>query len=130
MYSLASLAIFAFAVVTSTTAWTLSDNYVGSGFLSGFSHQSISDPTHGRVYVYIRLHINSRAHELRFRVYVDQGTALANNLTYANGDTFIIRVDYKTKLSSGGAGRKSVRLLSNKSYRTHVIVYVASIIAS
>lgn len=29
----------------------LVDNFVGSSFLSGFQHQAIGDPTHGRVYV-------------------------------------------------------------------------------
>ena len=31
--------------------YTLSDNYVGSSFLSQFVHEAIADPTHGRVSV-------------------------------------------------------------------------------
>lgn len=29
--------------------YSLTDNFVGSSFLSGFSFQAIADPTHGRV---------------------------------------------------------------------------------
>ena len=54
--------------------------------------------------------------------YVDQDTALADNLTYASGDTFIIRADHKTVLSSSGPGRNSVRIQSNKQYYNHVAV--------
>ena len=60
--------------------------------------------------------------QLHNRNYVNQATALAQNLTYANGNTLILRADYKTKLSSGGAGRNSVRIQSVKQYTTHVLV--------
>lgn len=30
-------------------AYTLVDNFVGSSFLTGFDHEAIADPTHGRV---------------------------------------------------------------------------------
>ena len=44
--------VFAALVVPALGAsYTLSDTYMGSGFLSGFTHQAIADPTHGRVYV-------------------------------------------------------------------------------
>ncbi|TCD67725.1 hypothetical protein EIP91_012025 [Steccherinum ochraceum] len=81
------------------------DSHQGTGFLSSFSHQAISDPTHGRVN------------------YVDQSTALAQNLTYASGDHFIIRADHTTTLSASGPGRNSVRLQSNKQYTNHVAVF-------
>jgi len=81
------------------------DSHTGDGFLKSFSHQAIADPTHGRVN------------------YVDQTTALAQNLTYANGDTFIIRADHTTVLSASGPGRNSVRLQSNKQYYNHVAVF-------
>ena len=58
------------------------------------------------------------------RNYVDQSTALAQNLTFASGDTFIIRADHTTTLSSSGPGRNSVRLQSNKQYSTHVTMSV------
>lgn len=35
--------------VNATTQWSLSDTYIGSSFFSGFDHEAISDPTHGRV---------------------------------------------------------------------------------
>ena len=87
-------------------AYTLSDNFVGTGFLSGFEHEAIADPTNGRVN------------------YVDQATALADNLTFASGDTFIMRADSTTTLDPSGPGRNSVRIRSVKTYTTHVAVYV------
>jgi hypothetical protein len=53
---------------------------------------------------------------------VDEPTALANNLTYANEDTFILRSDFTTVLAPTGPGRQSVRLMSNKQWSTSVIV--------
>lgn len=58
------------------------------------------------------------------RNYVDQATALSKNLSYANGDTFILRADDTTVLSASGPGRDSVRIRSVKTYTTHVSVYV------
>ncbi|KAG8934493.1 hypothetical protein FRC02_009840 [Tulasnella sp. 418] len=94
------------AVASSVNAatYSVSDTFIGPSFLSGFRHENIPDPTHGRV------------------TYVDQATAVAQNLTYANGNTFIIRADYKTTLNAGGPGRNSVRVISNKQWTTHVIV--------
>jgi len=85
--------------------YSLSDNWIGSAFLNGFTWQAISDPTSGRVN------------------YVDQATALADNLTYTSDDTFIIRADYTTVLSSSDAGRNSVRIQSANTYTTHVVVF-------
>ena len=56
------------------------------------------------------------------RKYVDQSTSRSQNLTYASGNSFILRTDYKTYLGSGGAGRQSVRIRSKKTYSTHVAV--------
>ncbi|KAH9923010.1 endo-1,3(4)-beta-glucanase-like protein [Amylocystis lapponica] len=85
--------------------YNLNANYVGTDFLSSWTHETISDPTGGRVN------------------YVDQSTALADNLTYASGNTLIMRTDDTTVLSSSGAGRNSVRLKSNAQYTTHVVVF-------
>lgn len=85
--------------------YSLSDNHVGTNFLSTFTHQAIADPTRGRVN------------------YVDQATALAQNLTFASGNTLILRADSKTTLSSSGPGRNSVRIRSVKTYTTHVSVF-------
>ncbi|KZT36648.1 endo-1,3(4)-beta-glucanase [Sistotremastrum suecicum HHB10207 ss-3] len=93
--------------VTSVRAatYSLKDNFVGSSFLTGFTHEAIADPTHGRVN------------------YVDQATALSKNLTYASGNTFIIRADDTTTLSASGPGRNSVRIRSVNTYTTHVAVF-------
>ncbi|KAG6811164.1 hypothetical protein H0H92_008687 [Tricholoma furcatifolium] len=86
--------------------YSLSDTIVGSEFNSKFNYEAIADPTDGRVN------------------YVDAATAAADNLTYASGDTFILRADYTTTLSASGPGRNSVRIRSNAAYTTHVAVYV------
>jgi len=48
--------------------------------------------------------------------YVDQGTAAANNLTYSNFDTFVMRADYEKVVQPGDRGRDSVRIASKKLY--------------
>ena len=58
------------------------------------------------------------------RNYVDQATALSKNLTFASGDTLILRSDDTTVLSASGPGRDSVRIRSTKAYTTHVAMYV------
>ncbi len=58
------------------------------------------------------------------RNYVSQATALKKNITFAKGDTLILRADHKTKLSANGPGRDSFRLMSKKTYTNHVSVYV------
>ncbi|KAG6908252.1 hypothetical protein DXG01_005586 [Tephrocybe rancida] len=52
--------------------------------------------------------------------YVNAATAASENLTFSSGDHFVLRSDFKKKLSSGGPGRDSVRLQSNKQYSTSV----------
>ena len=56
------------------------------------------------------------------RNYVNQATALAQNLTYANGNTLIMRADDWSYLDPNGPGRSSVRIQSVKQYTTHVVV--------
>ncbi|KAF6756895.1 glycoside hydrolase family 16 protein [Ephemerocybe angulata] len=85
--------------------YSLSDNVLGNGFYDAFKWETIDDPTHGRV------------------KYVDQGTSRSQNLTYASGDTFILRTDFKTYLNNGGPGRQSVRIMSKRTYTTHVAVF-------
>lgn len=107
---------------TAVKAYTLTDNYVGQGFLTNFDHQAISDPTHGTVFV-LSLAL-SCPQWLNFicSQYVDQATALSQNLTYASGNTLILRADSKTVVPAG-QGRKSVRIRSKKTYTTHVAVF-------
>lgn len=46
-----SLALFASCLLPGAIAatYSLSDNYVGTSFLSAFTHEAIADPTDGRV---------------------------------------------------------------------------------
>lgn len=82
------------------------DAFVGKDFLTGFSHEAIADPTHGRVN------------------YVDQATALKTNLTFATDNTFIMRADDFSTLTASGPGRNSVRIKSNAQYgANHVTVF-------
>ncbi|KAI0638992.1 2 beta-glucan [Trametes polyzona] len=107
MRSTAALFLTSAALVSSALGATykMKDSFVGQGFLSGFSHQAIPDPTHGRVN------------------YVDQQTALSKNLTFATDNSFIMRADSFSKLDPAGPGRDSVRIQSNAQYTTHVSVY-------
>ncbi|KAF8703051.1 hypothetical protein AX14_014249 [Amanita brunnescens Koide BX004] len=87
------------------TIYNLNNNIVGSGFYDAFAFETIADPTHGRVN------------------YVDQNSAIAQNLTYANGNIFILRADDTTVLNPSGPGRNSVRLKSVNSYINTVLVF-------
>ncbi|KAF5335812.1 hypothetical protein D9611_009637 [Ephemerocybe angulata] len=79
----------------------------GHDFLeeSVFSFEAIPDPTQGRVN------------------YVSRSVAEGLNLTFASKDTFILRADARSVLSSSGPGRKSVRLKSVQDYKQHVAVF-------
>ncbi|EJD42810.1 glycoside hydrolase family 16 protein [Auricularia subglabra TFB-10046 SS5] len=101
--SLSLAALLGSSAVRAAT-YSLTTSSVGSSFYNNFDFQNISDPTHGRV------------------VYVTQATAQAANLTFASGDTFILRTDSRTTLSASGPGRQSVRLQSKRTYTTHVVV--------
>jgi hypothetical protein len=94
-----------FAGTTLGAIFQQTDSHQGTGFLKSFQYEAISDPTHGRV------------------KYVDADTAAAQNLTFASGNHFVLRADYKTKLSSSGPGRSSVRLQSNKKYTNAVMIF-------
>lgn len=60
----------------------------------------------------------------RTHSYLSQADALAKNITYANGNTFIMRSDDTTVLTASGPGRDAVRIQSNAQYSTHVVVWV------
>ncbi|KAG0703028.1 glycoside hydrolase family 16 protein [Suillus ampliporus] len=100
--TLVSLAGYALA----GAVYTLNERIVGEDFYSSFNFEAIPDPTNGRV------------------TYVDQATAQMLNLTYATSNTFIMRADDTTVLTSSGPGRNSVRIRSNNQYTQHVVVYV------
>jgi len=100
------LALFASLVPTALAgAYSLTDNHIGADFLSTFMHEAIADPTNGRVN------------------YVDQATAVRLNLTYAQGNTLVLRADSTSTLNPSGPGRNSVRIRSQKTYTTHVAVF-------
>ncbi|EMD36050.1 glycoside hydrolase family 16 protein [Gelatoporia subvermispora B] len=99
------LTVLGSATAALGATYAQSDSHQGDGFYKSFNFQAISDPTHGRVN------------------YVDMATAQADNLTYSSGDTFILRCDDTTVLSSSGPGRNSVRIQSNKQYLDHVSVF-------
>lgn len=103
--SLSTVSLLSAAVPALAGTYSISDTIIGSQFYSKFNFQAISDPTHGRVN------------------YVSQSTAQSQNLTYASGDTFILRADYKSVLNPGGPGRNSVRIRSNAQYSTHVAIF-------
>ncbi|KAJ6615140.1 laminarinase [Mycena sp. CBHHK59/15] len=116
-----SLSLLSLAPLALGVAYKQTDNISGAGFLSAFSYQAISDPTHGRVN------------------YINAATAASQNLTFASGNTFILRADSKTVLSASGLGiafsnsnrrvnsvlegRNSVRLQSNKQFTTAVTIF-------
>ncbi|CAG7853791.1 Probable glycosidase C21B10.07 [Serendipita indica DSM 11827] len=106
MHSLVFLVAAVYPVVAHRYA--LKDEIVGEKFFHSFRHESIPDPTHGRV------------------EYVDDRTARQLNLSYATEDHFIMRADHSTRLDSWSTGRKSVRILSNDAY-SHGTVLVADI---
>ncbi|TFK53690.1 hypothetical protein OE88DRAFT_1655938 [Heliocybe sulcata] len=82
----------------------LNQTYVGNDFLSGWTWETLDDPTHGRTN------------------YVDQGTALSQNLTYAADTKFVMRADDWAVVPPTGRGRKSVRIISNQAWDESLIV--------
>ncbi|KAJ6513505.1 glycoside hydrolase family 16 protein [Mycena vulgaris] len=86
--------------------YSRTESIVGAGFYNAFNFEAIGDPTSGRVN------------------YVDKATAMSQNLTFASGNTFIMRADAKTVISDSSAvGRNSVRIRTNNAYTTHVAVF-------
>ncbi|KZT63997.1 glycoside hydrolase family 16 protein [Daedalea quercina L-15889] len=86
-------------------SYSINQTNIGQDFLTNFEWEDIADPTKGRV------------------DYVNQSTALANNLTFTSDDTFIMRADYTSNLTASGLGRMSNRIKSYAQYRTHVAVF-------
>lgn len=96
------------SLVGSTLAgaiYTLNECVRGEGFYDSFNFENITDPTLGRV------------------TYVNRTTAESLNLTYATGDTFILRADDTTVLGVNDTGRNSVRIRSNHEHHEHVVVF-------
>ncbi|KZV86615.1 glycoside hydrolase family 16 protein [Exidia glandulosa HHB12029] len=85
------------------STYRIADTYIGNNFYDGFEFWAHPDPTDGIVN------------------YVTLSAARSKNLTHADDGSFVIRGDATRKLS-GGKGRDSVRIQSNKKYTTHVQV--------
>ncbi|KZP10214.1 glycoside hydrolase family 16 protein [Athelia psychrophila] len=85
--------------------YSLSSSIIGSQFLSAFTFQAISDPTHG------------------FVTYVSESDAQSAGLVSSTSSSFRMGADHTSVLSASGAGRKSVRIQSNDEYNTHVAVF-------
>ncbi|KAF9475567.1 2 beta-glucanase [Pholiota conissans] len=85
--------------------YAISDTITGEAFYTRFDWETMDDPTHGRVN------------------YVDEKTSRQQNLTYASDDTFILRADHKSVVKSTARGRNSVRIISKKTYTTHVAIF-------
>lgn len=59
-------------LLAASANFTLKDKFVGADFYAGFQWETLDDPTHGRVN------------------YVDQGTAIQNNLTFGTQWTRLV----------------------------------------
>ncbi|KAF9523112.1 glycoside hydrolase family 16 protein [Crepidotus variabilis] len=99
------MALEATLVLPQSRIYLVKDNVSGPEFYKYFNFETIDDPTHGRV------------------TYVDQLTAIRENLTYTTPDTFILRAEHENVLPSYGPGRKSVRIISKKAFKTHVAIF-------
>ncbi|KAF8264590.1 concanavalin A-like lectin/glucanase domain-containing protein [Lactarius quietus] len=82
----------------------LKDEWIGDGFFQGWNWETIDDPTHGRVN------------------YVDQSDAKMKNLTYADGEKFVMRADDVSFVPSSARGRDSIRISTLDAYRDAVFV--------
>ncbi|KJA25440.1 glycoside hydrolase family 16 protein [Hypholoma sublateritium FD-334 SS-4] len=105
MFTFKVFALFNILVFVRGATYSQTDSHTGTGFLKSFTVESEADPTHGRVN------------------YVNAATAASLNLTYASGDTFILRADSTTVLSASGPGRNSVRIQSNKQFNNSVMIF-------
>ncbi|KAG1746159.1 glycoside hydrolase family 16 protein [Suillus lakei] len=101
----AILALASLAVVNAqsllpslTVTYNLIVSHVGYDFLGNFSWETADDPTNGRVN------------------YVDQATALTNNLTFVSDCKFVMRADDTKKVAKSARGRDSVRIHSRDAY--------------
>jgi hypothetical protein len=54
---------------------------------------------------------------------VNETVAIAQNLTFASADAFVLRADSTNTVSSSARGRNSVRIQSYSQYTTHVAVF-------
>jgi len=101
----ALLPLLALAPSAFSKVYRQTDKVVGKDFYDAFNFEAVKDPSGGRV------------------EYVDQATAIAENLTYASHSSFVMRADHTTVLDPAGPGRKSVRISSKATWGEHVSVF-------
>lgn len=88
----------------STILWVIQDTYEGSTFFDTFDFYTGSDPTNGMV------------------TFVDQQTAMNDNLAYVTSDNKVImRGDNTTQLAYG-VNRNSVRITSQAQYNMGLFI--------
>jgi len=85
-------------------SYAVTDTFQGTDFFNDFTYETAADPTHGLV------------------EYVSLQTAQSLGLATVSGNNFILRADDTTVLTNG-AGRKSVRIQSNKQWDNHVSIF-------
>ncbi|KAJ3784434.1 glycoside hydrolase family 16 protein [Lentinula aff. detonsa] len=85
-------------------SYTQNAHFKGRDFLGAFNWETFDDPTHGRVN------------------FVDQGTALNTNLSYADNDVFIMRADYHQIVPSYARGRDSIRITSHDAWGDSLLI--------
>ncbi|KAG8835534.1 hypothetical protein FRC17_002763 [Serendipita sp. 399] len=109
-FAMHSFWIFAlsFTPFVRAVSYRLTDNWVGSAFLSEFTWENIPDPTHGRVN------------------YLSQADSLARGLTVTSANSLLLKADSTTTLDPNGPGRASNRIMSKKVYN-HNTVLVADV---
>ncbi|KAL0956281.1 hypothetical protein HGRIS_002439 [Hohenbuehelia grisea] len=92
--------VFEFALLCKVSAsiYMIQDTFIGTAFLDAWNWETFDDPTHGRVN------------------YVDLQTALAQNLTYADSNKFVMRADATQMVPTDSRGRNSVRITSKAAY--------------
>lgn len=95
------LTLIAMGSTTGWAAYVLEDDYMNGDFFSQFSFWTGADPTNG------------------FVDYVDQGTAQGTGLINSGGGKIFMGVNDTAVQQSG---RQSVRLTSQKSYQSGLVV--------
>lgn len=107
----AILALASLAVVNARSllpslavTYNLIASHVGHDFLDNYSWETADDPTHGRVN------------------FVDQATALKNNLTFVSDSKLVMRADDMNKVAKSARGRDSVRIHSKAAYDDVLLV--------
>ncbi|OCH87309.1 putative beta-glucanase from glycoside hydrolase family GH16 [Obba rivulosa] len=104
-YLTAALLCSSFVFNVSAQIYAIKQNNVGSTFYTNFQFENVSAANGAR------------------QLYVNGSTAIQNNLTYADNDTFIMRIDDTANIDPNGPGRMSVRLKSNATYTQLVTVF-------